>query len=110
MNRSHPDRVIEVLPDDTAMFWCPGCDTWHMIWPPGKPNPLTGATWRWNMNPVQPTIHPSIHVQPNQSQPRCHSYVRSGYIEFMHDSTHGLAGRTVPLQKVVSLAETANKP
>jgi hypothetical protein len=29
--------------------------------------------------------------------PRCHSYVRDGKIEFLNDSTHKLAGQTVPL-------------
>jgi hypothetical protein len=29
--------------------------------------------------------------------PRCHSFVTDGKIEFLNDSTHKLAGQTVPL-------------
>ena len=103
MNKKHPDRCIEVLPDDTAMFWCPACDTWHMIWPPGNPNPLNGATWRWNMDPVSPTISPSIHVQPGNGQPRCHSYVRSGFIDYLQDCDHELRGTTKRLPKILEI-------
>jgi hypothetical protein len=103
VDRNHPDRVVDVMPDDTVVFHCPACDTLHCIWPPGKPNPLTGAAWRWNMDSVHPTFSPSVHVQPSDSQPRCHFFVVNGKMEFLADCTHSLANQTVPMRKVSEL-------
>lgn len=70
-------------------FHCPGCNTTHTL----------NSTWEYNGDPNNPTIRPSILVTWNHidEQFRCHSYITDGNIEYMKDSTHSLAGKTVPL-------------
>lgn len=81
-------------------FWCPGCDTAHVVYCEGS-SPI----WTWDGNVEAPTISPSILVTYNGAHPgqggeppaRCHSFVRAGRIQFRSDCTHGLAGLTVDL-------------
>lgn len=77
-------------------FYCPGCETSHVIntdpkrgWPCHS---LTGSLAR-------PTIRASVLANPKgiDGAPRCHSFVTSGEIEFLSDCTHTLAGKTVRL-------------
>lgn len=92
-------------------FWCPGCEEPHGI----------NAGWTWNRDTERPTFTPSVlvtsghymsgHSGPcwctfNRDRPeapapflchRCHSFVTDGQIQFLTDSTHALAGQTVPL-------------
>jgi hypothetical protein len=94
-------------------FWCPGCEEMHVVSP----------GWTFNGNYDAPTFSPSVLVTSghycsrfkpgdscwctfNAEHPddpssfrcsRCHSFVRDGRIEFLGDSTHALAGQTVPL-------------
>lgn len=96
-----------------TMFWCPGCQEHHWI----------DSTWQITGGDVAPTFSPSVlvtsgHYVPgfvpgkdcwctyNANHPtepshfscrRCHSFVRSGQIEFLSDCTHQLAGQTVPM-------------
>ena len=107
--RATPDRVV---------FWCPGCDSAHMI---------SDAPGRWTFNGDfdRPTFSPSVLVTTGHHVPdfgsrnrnscwctydaehsgepsgfkcaRCHSFVRDGQIQFLGDSTHALAGRTVDI-------------
>ena len=102
-------------------FWCPGCDEAHNLRPriEGAPSP----SWEFNGDGDRPTFSPSVLVtcghyvssfkpgdscwctynaehpeRPSHAQcGRCHSYVRNGEIQFLADSTHALAGQTVPL-------------
>lgn len=106
----------------TVRFKCPGCGDSHDI-PvrnaPGKSGPI----WTWNQSMEKPTFSPSVlatsghHVggknigdcwcdytkrHPDEDKPnftcyRCHSYVKDGYIQFLGDCTHKLAGQTVEL-------------
>jgi hypothetical protein len=51
----------------------------------------------WTVSGVEedrPTVSPSILAT---GQRRCHSFVRDGMIEFLADSEHELAGKTVEL-------------
>jgi len=48
--------------------------------------------WTWNKDRERPTVSPSINVIGH-----CHSFVRDGQIQFLADSKHDLAGKTVPL-------------
>lgn len=79
-------------------FFCPGCDGAHAIVtsdPSGK-RPL----WTWDGNVDAPTFSPSILTNHGKLGPNrhvCHSFVRSGVIEFLGDCTHALAGQKVPL-------------
>ena len=65
-------------------FHCPGCGYAHQV----------DATWTFNGDLTHPTIRPSILAL---GALRCHSFVTEGRIEFLPDSTHALAGQTVPL-------------
>lgn len=74
-------------------FWCPGCNSPHGVWtlPASK-------AWGFDGNHEAPTFTPSILVtKPGNDAYRCHSYVRSGLIEFLSDCNHALAGKTVPI-------------
>lgn len=67
-------------------WWCPGCDSPHRV----------DETWRLSGPKTAPTISPSVLCRTGPSDV-CHCYVRSGSIEFLGDSTHELAGRTVAM-------------
>lgn len=80
---------------DRRLFRCPGCGCAHAV----------NETWTLTGGGQRPTIRPSILVtydgadagQSGAPYARCHSFVTDGRIEFLSDSTHALAGRTVPL-------------
>lgn len=96
-------------------FWCPGCDQPHGFSVAGD------CRWQFDGNMDRPTVAPSILVQGghyaeghsgecwctyNAKHPdnpsgfkclRCHSYIRSGRIQFLNDCSHSLAGQTVEL-------------
>jgi hypothetical protein len=84
-------------------FFCPGCDSAHTIKTQGP------GSWTWNGNVERPTFQPSVLVTyvaiPDASEEfkewrtarACHSFVTNGMIQFLTDSTHPLAGQTVPL-------------
>lgn len=84
-------------------YWCPGCDNLHSIAVrPGKqPN---GASWGFTGTLEKPTYTPSqlsewegLDKSGRKVKRRCHTYIREGKIEFLKDTTHELAGQTVPL-------------
>lgn len=79
-------------PGRALWFWCPGCDDAHRITvdhPDG---------WTWDGNEQAPTISPSILTWRDWGDKRrCHSFIRAGRWEFLTDSTHALAGQTVPM-------------
>lgn len=100
---------VREWPNDKGMltFLCPGCSAGHTI-------TFGGAeTWTWDGNTDTPTFSPSVLVYPHgrsfdpaepdkpmeevKPQPRCHSFVRAGHIEFLADSEHALAGQTVDM-------------
>lgn len=96
------------------MFFCPACQCGHAVW-------LQGPTkWTWNGSFEKPTFAPSLLVtqvvadppvtpenldQWNQNpwpqtkvEKRCHSHVTDGMINYCADSTHALAGKTIPME------------
>lgn len=91
---------------------CPGCGRMHVVYTaavrPGAP------TWVFNGDAENPTFSPSVlHTWGREVDPsfvdegpgdsgRCHYFIRNGQIEFCGDSTHELAGKTVPLPSVVA--------
>jgi len=90
--------------DNGIAFWCPGCDSAHVVAVEGP------HAWSWDGKIDAPTLRPSVLVTYNgedagkeqstghRAPPaRCHSFVRAGQIEFLADSTHELSGRKVPL-------------
>jgi len=71
-------------------FQCPACQTLHTV----------GVGWTFNGDMVRPEFSPSIDVTWDHLRlagKRCHSFIRDGQISFEADSTHKLAGQTVPL-------------
>lgn len=93
-------------------FWCPGCDAEHTV----HHGMGGGPRWTWNGDAYLPTLSPSVLVQgvagltedqheaylrgeglPEAKPFVCHSFVTGGEIHFLLDSTHALAGKTVPL-------------
>lgn len=71
------------------MFFCPGCKYGHWF--------ATGpGGWTWKGNREKPTAQPSIlQTVPGK---RCHLYVTDGNLQFLGDSQHELAGKTVPME------------
>lgn len=88
------DRILHKV-DFGFIFWCPGCGHCHGAWV-NKPNPVTGARWTWNGNVEKPTFSPSMVIADEGL--RCHLFVRDGFLQFLGDSTHALAGNTVPME------------
>ena len=111
--------IIHRQSERVVCFRCPGCGNIHCLPVAGDKGPL----WLWNGSLDRPTFDPSIlarsgHYAPgwkygsacwcsyNDKHPDdgdpfkcgiCHSFVRDGNIQFLVDSTHELAGKTVPI-------------
>lgn len=70
-------------------FYCPGCECTHHV---------RIESGRWNLTGTadRPTIRPSVLCGPRT----CHLFVTDGVIEFLADSQHRLAGKTVPMEDV----------
>ena len=90
--------------DELLRFHCPGCDRWHGV----QHGSDTGPNWGWNGRLDKPTITPSVLVSypgadagiDGAPPAVCHSFVTDGRIQFLNDSTHPLAGKTVELLKL----------
>lgn len=98
--------------------WCPGCESGHEI-TVDNPN-ASGAKWTFNGDGQSPTFAPSIniklnpkdhkHYQPNVASSVCHYFINAGMIQFCGDSTHALAGKTVPLPEIPARAYFTCEP
>lgn len=93
-------RVKEVSSDGAHYgwtLWCPGCEQRHVI-------PTGALDWTFNGDTERPTFSPSVKhtwTHGEQREPRCcHYFIKDGAIEFCSDSTHSLAGQTVPLSEL----------
>lgn len=104
--------VLRTLGDGLVGFWCPGCAEMHMI----NVDPEDRPAWGFNEDYEFPTFSPSILVTGKRRITEdeytrivagealeipdrvCHSFVRTGQIQFLNDCTHGLAGQTVTLR------------
>ena len=93
--------VLRLSADNRLLFWCPGCDGAHGVSVGTGPGPR----WGYNGQPDRLTFTPSILVTYNGPDAGigdgipaiCHSFVTDGRIQFLTDSTHALAGKTVDL-------------
>lgn len=107
--------ILRSVQDGGLAFWCPGCNSSHVVWV----GQGSGPRWGYNGNPAAPTFSPSILVKGTYAEPPvtaenleqwkrqpwpqkdvervCHSFVTDGKIQFLADCTHKLAGQTVPL-------------
>lgn len=96
---------LRFLANDHLAFKCPGCNSFHVINFGGTSH---GPRWAWSGSASAPTFRPSVLVtydgldagQPPAPPAVCHSFVTDGWIEFLQDSTHGLAGQRVELPNV----------
>lgn len=106
---------VIILRGHGLWVWCPGCGEAH------RPEVVSvdgsrpaGPCWDWDGNIERPTISPSLLVSgvqwaanepfhdPNHNVAAggatvCHSFIRDGHWQFLADSTHALAGQTVPM-------------
>lgn len=99
------------IAENAIRFKCPGCQEWHTVPVHGQRLP-NGAGWTFNGNMDSPALSLSIRVRwtwmkdPHFVESEefkdieCHSLVTDGQIEYYTDSTHGLAGQTVPLPEL----------
>lgn len=90
--------------------WCPGCEEMHVI----------TSAWEFDGNLESPTFSPSIRItgkqtikinsewvgdwvrdaQGNPVDLCCHYFLIAGQLQFCGDSTHALAGQTIPLPEL----------
>lgn len=99
------DRIRR-LQRGLLQFICPGC---------AEPHTIDETIWTFDGNLERPTLAPSVKVTGSrfiggpESDPTdkalwpafvCHSFVRGGRIQFLADSTHALAGKTVDLPDI----------
>lgn len=59
----------------------------------GTPN------WTWNGSVTAPTLRPSVLTRGGDidNEVVCHVWISDGQVQFLGDSTHELAGQTLPL-------------
>ena len=76
---------------DGYAFWCPACEEMHAV----------NSGWKFNGDLANPTFSPSVHVSWTNGATGqkivCHFFLTDGVFHFCEDSTHALAGKTVPL-------------
>jgi len=76
---------------------CPGCDCSHLFYT-NLSNPK--CNWKFNGDIEKPTFSPSLLIYPHPAQPRCHSFVKDGKIQYLNDCDHNLKGKTVDLPEM----------
>ncbi len=72
------------------LFECPGCGCAHVV----------NDRWSFNDDFDKPTFKPSVLVNKDKPERRCHSFVTDGKIRFLNDCRHDLAGQTVELPDI----------
>lgn len=126
-DNSQSENVVHEIkqPDQFQyLIFCPGCQEGHGL-RVGQP---TGPNWKFNGSMTKPKFEPSLlvcgvkypEVDPETGDfkrgpdgeylkgsdnrllgakdTRCHSLINEGYIQFLSDCTHELAGKKVPLK------------
>jgi len=90
-------RFLRKAPDRYLHF-CPACKEIHAI----------GLSWTFDGNLDAPTFAPSVRVTwyaGGKPIKICHYFIRIGQVQFCADSTHELAGKTVPLPPLDEVAK-----
>ncbi len=74
------------------LFECPGCNTDHQI----------DNSWTFNGDMDKPTFNPSYRCwwEDKDGAHNCHCFITDGFIKFLSDCTHELAGTTVELPDI----------
>ena len=83
-----------------VLFHCPGCGGTHAYWL-SQPEGHSGPIWHLSGTKERPTLDPSLRVRGASRKGKeycCHLFIRNGLIEYCGDSTHELAGKTVPME------------
>lgn len=96
-------RIAEGKEENLITFWCPGCKTYHGV--PIESKISQARCWTWNRDLEKPTLAPSLLIRypgpdagTGDAPPSvCHFFVINGQIQFLGDSTHELAGKTVDM-------------
>jgi hypothetical protein len=79
---------------------CPGCKSTHVFWT---------DQWQFNGDFKRPTFRPSLGTRWPTGY--CHVVVTDGILGFQMDSTHELAGKSVPMLEMEASTEpTADEP
>jgi hypothetical protein len=77
------------------LFLCPGCGLTHpyiiRATDPSRPK------WSYNGDEAAPTFSPSLLVNKDHPQSRCHLFVEGGRIRYLQDCHHDLRGQTIDL-------------
>ena len=111
-------RYITPSDDGTYSFYCPGCKCSHMVNNSWKinldtntisPSVLVKENWSmsddWDYKSAPKNEDGSLKKNSDGKisgaikSPRCHSFVRNGMIQYLGDCTHGLAGKTIPMEE-----------
>lgn len=94
--------LLQRLDDSVIAFSCPGCGNLHSVYV-DKPNPKNGAQWTWNGKFDKPTFYPSVKTSITHNDIErvlCHCYVENGFIRYLNDCEHKLAGKTVTMEEI----------
>jgi len=106
---AEPTWVVHKLQHESGqldhMIHCPACKCGHGF----KVNDGPGPIWGFNGDMVKPTLFPagpghtcSVRVEYYNYKLKqkilCHFHIVEGNIAYCNDSTHELAGKTIPLE------------
>lgn len=87
----HPGGFLRSSIEEPAI-WCPGCKEHHVL-------PWKRGGWTFNGNTERPTFTPSFRISGGAGSV-CHFVLTDGILNFCSDSSHELAGKSVPLPKL----------
>jgi hypothetical protein len=97
---SRRDLLSPVLCDTGGghlVYACPGCGHEHAV---ATSMSEPGDRWTMSGSASRPTFRPSVHYMvagPTGKKTKCHHWVIDGEIQFLPDSRHALAGKTVAM-------------
>ena len=77
-------------------FYCEGCKG-HHAFTVVVPSDERVIPWRWNNDINKPTFSPSLLVNKDYPETRCHSFVTDGKIQYLGDCFHELKNQTMEL-------------
>lgn len=97
-----PRKVHDLFDDKNILqgyaFHCPGCKYAHVFYT--KEQHKDAPVWTFNGDVEKPTFRASLlNYQPETSK-LCHLFVTDGKIEYLSDSSHHLAGKTVEMEDI----------
>jgi uncharacterized protein DUF6527 len=95
------DAKLRAVEGGDYTHWCPGCEETHVL-------PIKRGRWTFDGNMIAPTCTPSFihrwHSWDDKTSTRvenvCHYVLTAGVLNFCTDSTHALAGQSVPLRSI----------